>query len=894
MSNFLRKLAVVSFLCIVSAQSSLAFCLDSDRRMYDDIAEYCRQAQLEFEGCDLDIYLEPIIHRFDPTLVTFYCSSHKPGHCGFALSYHMQQYIPLTCVDPITTKTPSGIEAVNLNPVTSCGSIIEPSNQVLGETISLNGANFDLVYFTSRSSGKKSDYEIKFNIPNNTNTNEISLSLIENAAPFFSSLHSGGTEFTHVWNGLDQTGKETWGGRKLFLTHKVLNNNEFVSKTDHQIAAGNFKAKKLGLGGWVPSIWHFYDVAIKRIYFGNGSSRNVEAIIDGANRRVSNEDGSEVYYFDELGRIVETRHGMTGAVKFKFYYDSNTEVLKKITDAHNNKSLFIYENNKLIKIISANGTEFKTQVDQSGNLISLTRPKNEIFKMTYEQGSHLLKSFKKPSGLLSTFSYDEFGNLLQDTNNSGLGSLLAKASNGLTLTTAAGRVRKYNYNNDSKSETVVNPSGLTINYVNSPTETSVNHPSYSFKKQINDDGRFPGQSKFNSSVSINNFGNRNISESRTFNLLDDANPFSLQNYTREITEGDSRIIHTYDGLAKTHRFDSIEGRHSTIQTDSLERPLVQQVGNLIPVKYLYAQDKLVNISQGDRSTKMSYDSRDLLKSITNGLGHSQYFSYDQASRLSAIKLEDGRVVNLKYDSNDNLINISPPGRPNHIINFGLNELESSYVPPKVSGLLNTSTTYTYNNDKDLIKISRPDGEAINYNWNAATGLLDSITGSFGTISRSYQNELPVMITDQYGQKVNFTYTGTVVSGMSVQDPQQNEIYNFNRAPSAKFPGLIGDESLIVGSETKSILYDYDNDKFLTKAGDLNLEYSKPNGQLVKSSLDNIKETYTYNNVGEIKSYSATTTKDNKEVVIYSYQLSRDKLGRIISKDEVFLSESEAE
>lgn len=62
MSNFLRKLAFFSFLCIVSAQSSLAFCLDSDRRMYDDIAEYCRQAQLEFEGCDIVPKTSPDAH----------------------------------------------------------------------------------------------------------------------------------------------------------------------------------------------------------------------------------------------------------------------------------------------------------------------------------------------------------------------------------------------------------------------------------------------------------------------------------------------------------------------------------------------------------------------------------------------------------------------------------------------------------------------------------------------------------------------------------------------------------------------------------------------------------------------------------------------------------------
>lgn len=893
MASFFKKMFVVLFLYVLEAQSISAFCLDNEKKMYEDFAESCRQAQIEYEGCDVDIYLESQVHRFDPSLITFSCLSHKPGRCGFAYSTYMSDYIPTNCFEPVTINSPTGIETKNQNPVSICGSVIEPTNQVLGEIINLDPMSFDLVYFTSRSSGKKSDYEIKFSIPNNSNTNEISLSFIKSGTPFYMNQFPGGTNFSYIWNGQNSDGIESWGGKKLFLNHKVLNNSQTVSENEFQVAVGNLKAKKLGIGGWLPSVWHFYDDNIKRIYFGNGSSRDINAISDGDYLRVASIDGSEVYYFDNLGRIVETRFGLTGTLKYKFLYDNTSGFLRKITDSHNKNTLFIYDtSNKLLKITTSNGIEIKTQLDSSGNLISLTRSSNEIFKMTYHQDSHLLKSFKKPNGLLSTFTYDSYGNLINDSNNSGFVSALTNSSTGMIVTSAMGRSRQFGYDNKTKTEMVISPTGFTTNYSNTESETSVSNPNYKIKKQLSDDSRFAGQVKYNSQITINNFGTRSITESRMFNLSDNSNPFSVQNFSKEITDGDSKVTHTYDGLTRSHRYESQEGRFSSVQTDALERPIFQQTGDLFPVKFSYDKDKLVTISQGERNTRFVYNSKDLIKTIINRAGHSQQYSYDQANRLSSIKLEDGRVVGLKYDSNNNLISITPPGRPSHLTSFGLNEEVASYTPPRIAGITNSSTTYSYNNDKDLIKISRPDGELINFNWNSMTGLLDSISGSFGNISRQYNNELPVLITDQHGQKTNLSYTGTIVTGMSVLNSNDSEIYYFNRSPSIKFPGLVGEESLRVGTDNKSILYEYDNDKLLTKIGDLNLEYNKPNGQLVNLKMDNIKEAYTYNNVGEVKSYSASVFKENKEIVIYSYLLSRDKLGRVIQKNEVFLNEND--
>ncbi len=822
MVRILKKLILIVFLSFSEIIIINASSCEYYSRVYNEFAEACRIKQVEYAYCDLEIYIEPITNQDDSNSVTFVCKSHKDSECRFSYSSYLGFYIPQSCLEQTNPIVANGIEIKNQSPVTFCGSIIEPSNQVLGEIINLNNLNFDLVYFTSRSAGKKSDYEIKFNIPNNSNSNDISLSFLEGEAPILTNTYPGGTAFSYIWNGQDKEGKETWGGRKIFLTHKELKNNQTILEKKYEILVGNFKAKKLGLGGWVPSIWHFYDDVVKRIYLGNGASRNVEAVKEGAYFRVADELGREVYYFDELGRIVETRLGLTGSILYKFVYDTESGFLKKITDSYQKNTLFMYGNNKLKKIIGSNGVEIKIQLDENNNLVSLIKPKNEIYEMTYEQNSHLLRSFKKPNGLISTFTYDNLGNLIQDTNNSGQSSLLTKTSDGIKATSAIGRNTHYNYDSKANKENVVTPSGLTTTYVNSPTESNISNSISTLKKQINNDDRFSGQAKYYSNISINNFGERNIKENRTFRLIDNTNPFSIQTFSREITEGDSRVLHSYDGITRLHKFETIEGRFSTSQIDSLERPILMQTGNLLPVKFTYDQKNLMSISQGDRKTKFSYDSNnDLLKTITNNESHSKHFFYDEANRLSSIKIEDGRIVGLKYDSNNNLVSVSPPGRPNHQIGFGLNELVASYNPPSLEGLTSVNTTYHYNNDRDLIKIKRPDGLEINLNWNQNTGLLDSISGAFGSIARQYQNEQLAKIINYDGQIANFSYMGTVVTEMNILDSNQSEIYSFKRSPSTKFPGLVGLESLEVKSVTKLINYDYNKDKFLTKAGDLN-------------------------------------------------------------------------
>lgn len=791
----------------------------------------------------------------------------------------------------ISSTPPKNPPSDNTSPRTQCGSIIQVSNQVVGETIPLTGVPFYLSHFSNRVLGRTSEYTIQIPISGNSVSSRVSkfivkISDLSNNILLTKEFSPGpNLVFNYVWDGLEN-GQETWATVKRKISIIALNQQSTLDTREYSIMVGSLNAKKLGIGAWIPSVWHFYDSISEKIYDGNGDSRNVKAIQDGIYKRVASSDGSEVYYFDSLGRIALTRTGLTGSTLYTFNYDSLSQKLISITDNFNHTIKFKYNSGYINQIISAENIKTNLTIDQNGYLSSVVNPKGETYKLTYKPNVGLLDTFTKPTGVKTTFTYDEAGNLIKDQNAAGNSVTLNKTSNGIQSISAMGRITQNIYDPETKTEIEIRPSGLATTYINSPDLTSISNIISVTKSNLTNDPRFGDQVKTFATTETTNFGTTQTVVEDAVNLNDLTNPFSIDQLTKVTTEGNSEITSTFNGLTRTATISSKLGRNAITQIDDKERPILEQTGNLLPNKYFYNNELLSKITKGARQTTLSYETgTKLLSKITNSLNQTVSFSYDEAQRLKSKRLPDGRIINFQYDSNNNLVSITPPGRPAHSQTYGQNELLSSYNPPALQGVTNVSTLYSYNKDKDLVKITRPDGEVINFNYNLTTGLLDSMSGSFGTIAREYQNEQLTKISDNSGNYVLLGYTGKVISSLETKD------YKFSRTPSVGSAGQVGSETISANGKSQSISYSYDEDKFLTQAGNLKLEYNSPNGQLIKTNIGNINETYTYNNMGEVNSFKAVFNKNGIQKVLYSYALKRDILGRITKKIEFFGEEN---
>lgn len=233
--------------------------------------------------------------------------------CGFpdviVAVIEITAWIECSPEDDIVSTPPVTLSTNNTCSRARPGSIIQTSNQVVGEIIPLIGVPFSLSHFSSRVVARNGDYTSKFKTVNLTNSTHVTGYKVEvrddnhNLLQENSYVGKSLNDVLYFWNGLDNN-IETWGSVNRNFTFKTLTDDNSVNDFNYNLPMGSLKAKKLGLGGWLPSNWHFYDSIAGKIYDGDGNSRNLRAVKEGIYNRIASSDGSEVYYFDSIGRLV--------------------------------------------------------------------------------------------------------------------------------------------------------------------------------------------------------------------------------------------------------------------------------------------------------------------------------------------------------------------------------------------------------------------------------------------------------------------------------------------------------------------------------------------------------------------------------------------------------------
>jgi YD repeat-containing protein len=167
--------------------------------------------------------------------------------------------------------------------------------------------------------------------------------------------------------------------------------------------------------------------------------------------------------------------------------------------------------------------------------------------------------------------------------------------------------------------------------------------------------------------------------------------------------------------------------------DSLERLVSHEVAGLDSVSFAYdGQGMLTEASQGARTWSFDYDVSGRLEAATDPLSRADSLYYDLADRVRKQVLAGGDSIVYGYDANGNLTSLAPPGRPAHAFAYNAAGLDSIYDPPDVAGLSEDRTFYTYNTNRELIEILRPDSATIDFAYDSA-GRVDAVTIPRGTL-----------------------------------------------------------------------------------------------------------------------------------------------------------------
>jgi RHS repeat-associated protein len=600
-------------------------------------------------------------------------------------------------------------------------------------------------------------------------------------------------------------------------------------------------------------------------------------------------DGTELYGFDAVGRHLRTVHALTGAVRTTFGYDPEGR-LTSVTDGDGNVTPI--ERNGAgspTAIVAPDGQRTTLTVDANGFLAAITNPAGEATGLV-STADGLLTALTDPKQQSHTFTYDARGHLTRDEDPAQGITVLARtdtaASFTVTRTTALQRVETFQVEDLADGGTrrvTTDPSGLLTQRLRTPagieTVTAPDGTLTTLTERA--DPRFGLQAPLPGTLSVRTPSGltATLTTTRALTLSDPNNVFSFATITDTVTLNGRTGTSTYTAATKTLTDTSPAGRQVTSTLDPQGRVLTTQVTGLAPITFAYdPRGRLSTLTQGTggtaRTSTFTYNPQGFLASLTDPLSRTLSFGYDAAGRVTTQTLPDGRVIQTSYDANGNVASITPPSRPAHSFGYTPVDLETSYTPPDL-GIGNVATTYTYNADRRLTQVIRPDGQSVTLDYEPTGGRLTTLMTSRGPTSFTYHPTTGQLsgISAPGGVTLGYTYDGRLFTGSTWTGPMARSV---SRTFDTDF--RVATES-VNGANT--IAFQYDGDSLLTQAGDLTLTRNTQNGLLTGTTVGPVSDARTYSTFGELGTYQATHSGSP----LINTQYTRDALGRITQKGE---------
>ena len=496
-----------------------------------------------------------------------------------------------------------------------------------------------------------------------------------------------------------------------------------------------------------------------------------------------------------------------------------------------------------------------------------------------------------PGGEITTYGYDAQGRLeLVDPPGSVYQTLhRTELSNGYEVaqTTAMSRTTTYRMENLSTGDRLMTntfPGNIQSSTLTRTDGTNtLTYPDGTVASMtLGPDPRFGMQAPIPKEVTVNTPGGllKTTNLQRTVSLADENDPLSLLVQTDTLTINGRTYTGVFSSSSKELQITTPAGRSVTLTFDDLGRLVQRRIPGIDPITVTYRTEdgKVEFVYQGlepstRRTLEFTYDDLGNVATITNPLLQPDSFGYDSAGRLSTRTLSDSREISYGYDANGDLISVTPPGYPVHEFIYDPDNIILDYIPPDV-GAGNNRTRYTYNADKQLTQITRPDGTTVDFGFDSA-GRMGTVTIPRGTTGFSYDANTGNLstVTAPDGGTLSFTYDGSLVTRTEWQGTVAGSIdrgfdNNF-RLTSRRVNG---------GNE---VTFAYDNDGLLTRAGSLIFGRYALNGLIQTSTLGNVTDTREYNSFGEVETYDASF----QTVPFYDVEFVRNKLGRITQKTE---------
>jgi RHS repeat-associated protein len=577
---------------------------------------------------------------------------------------------------------------------------------------------------------------------------------------------------------------------------------------------------------------------------------------------VASEDGREVYRFSANGRHLATVDPVTGATLYSFTYDGSN-LVSGIQDRDGRLTQIQRDGQgNAVAIVSPDGQRTTLLVGPDGYLQSVANPAGETVSFTYAPGG-LMATQTDPRGFQSTYQYSGDGRLVLDTDAAGGFRSFQRATGpgfeAVTMTTGAGDISQFALQYPAaggRLRLFTGPDGLTVRSAMAPNgpQTETWPDGSVITTTLGSDPRFGLQSPIATSeqTQMPSGLTMTTSSGRSAVLGVPGDPLSLSTLTESWTVNGSTFTRIFDRSQMQWTFQTPAGRQFTETVDSAGRPKSYQVGNLAALQLAYdAAGRVTSETEGSgsgqRTTGLTYGGDGRLGSITDPLQRTYSFAWDAAGRLTSQTLPDGRTVGFTYDASGNLTSVTPPGRAPHKFTFTAVDLKQSYTPPDL-GTGSTATTYSYDLDRRLTAMTRPDGRMVLFGYQQ--GRLASVIFDRGTIHLTYDpaTALVQTVTAPGGETLAYVSDGRLPIQVSWSGPVAGSVQrSFNQNFQVSSQSVNGQVTAT---------YQYDSDGLVTQAGGMTVTRDPSTGLISATSLGSLTTTQVYSSFGELSSTSA--------------------------------------
>ncbi|MBI2394643.1 MAG: hypothetical protein HYV09_34055, partial [Deltaproteobacteria bacterium] len=605
---------------------------------------------------------------------------------------------------------------------------------------------------------------------------------------------------------------------------------------------------------------------------------------------VPDATGAAAFAFDGQGRPTKTIDTLTGTTQTSFSYDGLGN-LTSITDADGDAVTIARDAKGLATTITGPfGHVTKLAYDADGNLAQVDMPDGASVKFTYSAGGLLIKA-EDPLGRAHSFSYDSLGRLASDVAPDGASTALTRtdAPTGWTSQTTTATALTTTFQVDSigptaKRWTTILPNGVSaVAQVDEGGGSTLTLPFLTVRSTFAGDPRFGVLAPLPKATMSTGGITSALQVRRTVvagaSVTAPVSIDAAMDFDGGASAGGATVTAHYDAATGTVALTSPEGRKTSLvlgKAGRLER--FARAGEPDVTITYDSHGRATSVAQGTRAYSFTFDGSGNLTAVKDPLDRTTSFTFDAVGKLLSRTLFDKRVVSYGYDLGGRLTSVSPPDRMTHGYVYDAAGVFAEYKPPAVAGGI-TSTTVVRDKERRPVQILRADGTAIGLTYNT-TGELIKLSHPHGSITRSYDPATKfVRSIETTDQTTSFSYSGLLPTGETI----------VGISPATIVRAF--DTRLRVASETiagsSAVVFQYDRDGNLTRAGEIALTLDAPTGRPVSATTGDVVEAFEYDAFGVLSRHSISRLGNP----LFSESFVRDALSRVTVRTEAVASET---